>query len=392
MKKWIVAAIGAALISGANLWGQGPGEQEAAVRSAFERGGAAMRAGDMGEAEREFRTVVRLAPQMAEAHLDLGLVLGREGKGTEAVASLRQAAALDPRMPSTFMFLGIFLYQGGDLQAAIQALRKELALSAKNVEALTWLGIVELADGHPERAVGPFDEAVELTPDDLTLLEYRGRAHNLTARESYARMARIDPDAWQVHKVNGELLATYAESDKAREAIKEFSAAIARQPGNPDLYEELGDEQRTLNDLEEALTSYEKGMALSPGNAVAMYNLGSTEVELGNFAIGVPLLERVTEVYRSTPVAQYYLGRGLAGLGKDAEAAGWLEKSAAADPAGEIGKRSEYELVRVYRRLHRAAEGEKALAQYNRLREAQEKAGAAQVATWRSLDGSGSKP
>ena len=392
MRKWILGAIVAALISDVSLCGQGRGVGEAAVRSAFERGGAAMRAGDMVGAEREFRTVVSLAPDMAEAHLDLGLVLGREGKGAEAVLSLRRAVALDQKLPSAHMFLGIFLYQGGDREGAVRALKQELALSGKNVEALTWLGIVELADGHPELAVQPFDEAVELTPDDLTLLEYRGRAHNLTARDSYARMARIDPDAWQVHKINGELLAAYAEADKTREAIKEFNAAIARQPGNPDLYEELGDEQRKVNDLAGARTAYEKGMELSPGNAVAMYNLGSTEVELGDFAAGVPLLERVMEVYRSTPVAQYYLGRGLAGLGKDAEAAGWLEKSAAADPTGEIGKRSEYELVRVYRRLHRAADGEKALAEYNRLREAQEKAGAAQVANWRSIDAAKGRP
>jgi len=280
------------------------------------------------------------------------------------------------------MFLGVFLYQANRRDEAIEALKQELAMTPKNVEALTWLGLVELANGHPERAVEPFDRAAELTPNDLTLLEYRGRAHSQVARESYARMAQIDPNSWQVHKVQAEL---FAEDEKNAESIKEYEAAIQIEQRNPDLYEGLGDVYRKLNELEAAQKAYARELELSPSNPIAMYNLGSTDVERGDYAAAVPLLQAMEARFQGAPVADYYLGRGLAATGKEVEAAARLERSVTADPESEVAKRSYYELARIYRKMQRPADAERALREYNRLREAQDKKNAEKVQDWRKL-------
>ena len=341
-----------------------------------------MKSGRPADAEAAFREAVRMAPSLADAHLDLGLVLGREGKLDEAINSLNTAIRLNPRIEGAHMFLGIFLHQANRQDEARTALQQEIAHSPNNAEALTWLGMVELAAGHPEKAVGPFDRAAELQPDDLNVLEYRGRAHNLVARDSYARMARLDPKSWHVHRVQAEL---YADEGRHAEAITEYEAAIKLEARNPDLYEGLGDEYRKTNQLDAAQRSYVKELELSPKNAVAMYNLGSTEVERGNYPEGVPLLQTMLKSFPGAHVAEYYLGRGLAGQGNDAEGVIWLEKSAAGDPTGEVGKRSYYELSRAYRKLQRTADAQRAVAEYNRLREAQEQKDAKQVEDWRKL-------
>ncbi len=354
------------------------------VEEAFQRGALAMHNGRSADAETAFRQAVKLAPQMAEAHLDLGLVLGQEGKLPEATASIQRALELDPKLSSAHMFLGIFLSQQNRPQEAIAALKQELTLQPKNVEALTWLGTVEMGAGDTVGAAAAFDRAVELAPNDLDILEYRGRAHSLVSRDSYAKMAQIDPNSWHVHRVRGEL---FAEEDRHPEAIAEFQAAIKLQDRNPDLYEALGDECRKANRLAEARDAYARELDLTPQNLIAMYNLGSTDVELGDGAAGVPLLQKMAGSYQHSAVAEYYTGRGLAAEGKDAEASAWLEKSAAEDPTGEVGKRSFYELARVYRKLQRSAEAQKALAEYNRLRETQERQNAAKIEDWRKFSG-----
>lgn len=356
--------------------------QSPQVQEAFQRGALAMRNGRSADAEVAFRSAVGLAPDLAEAHLDLGLVLGREGKTEEARSSLKRAIELDPKLPSANMFLGIFLYQANQGGEAVRYLNQELVLDPKNVEALTWLGIVETAGGHPERAVGPLDRAAELTPDDLTLLEYRGKAHSLVAQQSYARMAQLNPSSWQVHKVQAEL---FAGEDKAAESIKEYQAAIQNEQGNADLYEGLGDEYRQMNELESAQKAYTKELELNPQNPLAMYNLGSTDIDRGDYAAGVPLLEGTLERYRGIPVIEYYLGRGLAGEGKEAEAIARLERSAKADPESELAKRSYYELARLYRRAQRPADADRALAEEHRLREAQTKKNMERAEDWRKL-------
>ena len=358
--------------------------QSAEVQLAFKNGASALSEGRSDVAEREFRTAVRLDPTLAEARLDLGLVLGREGKNAEAVESLRKALELNPKLDSANMFLGIFLHQAGHDNESAEALQREIALNPKSEEALSWLGIVELAAGRPELAVEPLDRAFALAPDDLNLLQYRGRAHSQVAQASYGRMAQISPDAWQVHQIRAELFG--AES-KDREAVAEYEAALARESRNPDLYEGLGDAYRRLNELEAAQKAYSRELELSPRNPIAMYNLGSTDVDRGDHAAGIPLLKAMLAAYRSSPTAEYYLGRGLAENGEDAEAVTWLEKSAHADPESEIAKRSYYELARSYRKLHRLDDAQRALATYNLMREKTETQKAARVADWRKLNG-----
>ncbi len=356
--------------------------QKAGVEEAFRQGAAAMKSGNSEQAEKAFREAVRLDPSMPEAHLDLGLVLGRAGKIDEAVASIRQALQLNPGLPSGHMFLGIFLYQGNHPEEALKELEIELAADPKNAEALTWAGTINLASGHPERAVQDFDRAVEQRPDDLNLLEFRGRAHNLVARDSYSRMAKIDPGNWHVHRVQAEL---YADEGKHADAIREYQAAIQLEQRNPDLYESLGDEYRALSQLEPAEEAYRKGLTLGPANPVAQYNLGSVEVERNKSAEGVPLLQQMIHTYPGSPVVEYYLGRGLADLDQDEEAAQWLRKSAEGDHDGEVAKRSWYSLSRLYRKLHRAGDADQALAQYHRINDAMEKASHAQMLDWKKL-------
>lgn len=360
------------------------GAQSVEVQAAFERGARAMQSGQAGVAEQAFRDAVRLAPQMAEAHLDLGLVLGREGKIDEAIRSLRQALVLDPNANSAYMFLGIFLYQNNQADEAQKELQKELVVHPNNAEALTWLGTVELAQGAADKAVRSFDRAYSLLPNDLNVLELRGRAHSMVAKDSYARMARLAPGSWHVHRVQAEL---YADEGRHADAVAEYQAAIQLQPNNPDLYEGLGDEYRSMSQLDAAQTAYRKGLELGPANPVAMYNLGSALVESGDAASGVPLLEAMLSVYPGSPVAEYYLGRGLSNLGKDQEAIPWLEKSAAGGGTGEIARRSYYELTRAYHKLHQTDAEKTALAAYNRLRVADEKKGSEQVQDWKKLGG-----
>ncbi len=386
VRGWLLPA---ALAAGWSALGAaGASGQAQAVEDAFKQGAQAMRNGRAAEAERSFRLAVKLAPAMADAHLDLGLVLGREGKIDEAIAELRRALQLDPHAASAHMFLGIFLYQTNQTDEARRQLAEELRLQPDNTEALEWMGMLELSAGHADRAVGPLDRAAELDPKNLDILEYRAKAHRIVAEESYAQMARIDPNSWRVHKVRAELLAG---EGRASESIAEYEAAVKLQAGNAELWEGLGDEYRVRNELEKARSAYTRELDLSPANPIAMYNLGSTEIGLGDAATGVPLVRAMLNVYRTSPVADYYLGRGLATLGQDDQARAEFEKSIAEAPTGESAKRSWYELTRLYRKLGRTDDAQKALAKYTAMRGATEKEADAEreAGNWQKLGSEG---
>lgn len=370
MLTCVAPLAGFAVIPAATAQTSAAANPDGGLERAMRMGAEAMHENKPADAETYFHQATGLAPRYPSAFLDLGLAQLREGKLDAAEESIRTACQLDPKLAGANMFLGIVNYQMHRLDKAREALKEAIALNDKNAEAEMWLGVVELADGHPERAVPPLDKAAELTPNDLNVLDYRARAHTLVARDSYAAMYKLAPDSWQVHRALGE---SYAEAGKTAEAIFEYQTALAMQPQNPDLYEALGNAYQKISKFVEAVQAYKQELQLSPNNMVALYNLGKIAIEnQENPKAGVSLLEQVVKTYQHSAPADFYLGLGLVKLGRDHDAIPYLEKVAQDESTGEMPERAAYELARTYRRLGRAEDSRRALAQFQKFKNADE--------------------
>lgn len=324
-----------------------------------------MQGGRFADAERILAALVQRDPASSQAWLALGMARLRLGESAPAVQALSRAAELKPGLANTHLFLGIAYSQENKLEAAARALSEEIRLQPGSSEAQMWLGVVELKAGHPELATEPLDRAAALAPNDLNILEYRGQAHSEVAHESYAAMARIDPDSWHVHKVQGQL---YAMQNQHAEAIAEFKKALQGTPNNSDLYDELGTEYRKNGDTQPALEAFRHELELSPGNPIAMYNLASLEIERDQAAEGVPLLERVIGNYAGAPSAYYYLGRGEDALDREPEAESALEQALKLHPDVALQTQIQFELSRVYRKLGKTEESKAAIRELTRLK------------------------
>jgi tetratricopeptide (TPR) repeat protein len=328
-------------------------------------GTEAIRSGHVADAEKYFTSALRADPENPQALMGLGVADLRLGKPEAASESLKRALDKNPELGGGYLFLGIAYAQMHRVDECIGALKHEVELNPTDAQAYMWMGVVELQDGHPEKATEPLDHAAELAPDDLNILEYRGKAHNDVAFASYARMAVIDPDSWHVHRVQGQI---YSRQNQHKEAIAEFQEAIKKMPNNSDLYEELGSEYRKSSQLELSQQAYSKEMELSPNNPVAMYNLAKIDIETNRSEDGLQLLERVVSAYKDFPATYFYLGLGQFDLGKTKEAVVSLEKARGMHPEPELAPRVEYELSRVYRKLGRIEESNKAIHEYTRLK------------------------
>ena len=357
--------------------------QEQRVETNLRMGAEAMHRGNAAEAEKFFRQVIQLAPQLADGYLDLGLAQLKQGKLAEAVGSLQTALQRNPKAPGASMFLGIANFQMNHLDQARAALQQEIDLNPQNSEALMWLGITELAAGSPEKAVGPLDKAAELSPKDINILDYRGRAHLLVSKDSYARMYAEEPNSWRVHRLSAQI---FSESNQHKEAIREYQAAIKLAPKQADLYEELGDEYRKDGALDLAAATYKNELELSPHNGVALYDLGSVLVDQGKSQEGVPLLKEAVQIFGKPTVADYYLGRGLADLGLYPEAADHLEKAVDAAPESEMALHAYYKLSQVYHKMQRPADARSALARFQKLEERKNKQGEQQLTDWKKMN------
>ena len=187
---------------------------------------------------------VKLAPQVALFHANLGEMLRLSGRPRLAVEAARRALAVEPNMPAALSNLGVALYELKDYEEAARAQRKAIAAKPDFAEAHSNLG-------NALHALRRFDEAVA----------------------AYRRAIALNPnyaDAW------ANLGTTLHHSGSFDEGISALRRAIALAPHHANAHSGLGILLLMRGDLGEGWDEYEWRLrsigaqrpALS-GNAVA---------------------------------------------------------------------------------------------------------------------------
>jgi len=339
----------------------------AASETQFRQASEAMRQGQLDQAADGFSSIVKASPTFAEAYLNLGLVREEQGRHPEAIDNFQKALQLKPRLRGANLFLGVAQFRSNQMDSAIVALRKETAAYPKDANAWMWLGVAELEKGDGQGAADALDRAAKLSPDNVDILYHRGRAHLFVSNDSYSRMFKADPKSWRIRQLLAE---SNASAERHIDAIAEYEAAIKLAPNEPRLHEDLGTQYRLAGKTQEAEQAYLKELEIDPQNITAQYKLGVLAIENGDAARGKSLIEAALRVKPDLQHSDYNLGRAEMLLGNDATAAQHFERAttaAGSDP--DIIEQSWYQLGIVYRRLHRIAEAQKAMAAFQKLKD-----------------------
>ena len=85
--------------------------------------------GEPAAAVPHFERAVAERPDLAFAHRELGLALGRSGQLDRADLHLRHALEIEPDDPRALNFLGVLLAQRGELESALAPLERAVAIA-----------------------------------------------------------------------------------------------------------------------------------------------------------------------------------------------------------------------------------------------------------------------
>ncbi len=126
-------------------------------------------------------------PQDEELLYTLGTVLERSGATSEAIARMRQLLEVNPRNAAALNFIGYTLADHGEqLDEAERLVRLALSIHPDSGAYLDSLGWVQFRRGDAARATGTLERAVELEPDEPTILEHLGDAYGGVSRRDAA--------------------------------------------------------------------------------------------------------------------------------------------------------------------------------------------------------------
>ena len=185
---------------------------------------------------RTCQEAVRLDPNSAVLHHNLGNTLRVLERLVDAKVSYLEALRLDPKLALSNAHLGLVLHKEGQLSDGLVWLKKAVELEPGNVDFWQWLA--ELYD--------EMEESTESIP-------------------CWERVVALDPDRASAHLSLGWALQDESQFAEARE---HYDAAIQLQPDFAAAFLNLGGLQEELGDMAAAERSFRSALEKQPAFAL----------------------------------------------------------------------------------------------------------------------------
>ena len=339
-----------------------------------QEGEKALAAGRYDEAAQAYEKLRDLAPNTAEIHARLGLIYYQQGRYEQAARALRHAIKLKPILPNADLLLAMSLSELGQYKEAAPALEK--GFKSATDPALKRASGLQLQRAYT--GLKQDDKAVEvalaltrLYPKDPEILYHAGRLFGNYAYLNTIKLAEVAPDSLWLHLAAGEANESQGRDDAA---ILEYQEVLSRQPNRPGIHYRIGRvllarAKQSTDDMApeaEALKEFERELQIDPSNANAAYEAGEIHRRSARYDRAEGLFSQALKYYPDFAEALAARGRTLLSLGRAEQALAPLTKAIALDPENQVAW---FQLAQAQRALGNAAEQQKAMTEFQRLRD-----------------------
>jgi tetratricopeptide (TPR) repeat protein len=347
---------------------QAPGRpQPAPAEAAFNRAMELQQQDQWPEAAAAWREFLKLEPQHAGAHANLGAVLVRLGKYEEAVSSYDNALRLDPQLTPVLFNLGVAHYRAGQFAKAAETLRRYLAAKPDSWQARQLLGLALVELGRDEEAEPFLEAALKANPQDVSLLFGLGLAYLRLNRpevkmmiERLAATARGVPFA---HLLKGQKYLAESDFEHAAEALE---SAAKLSDDLPRLHFSLGIAYLRTGQNQEAIRAFERELQRLPRDYWTLYYLAFLFEAEGQLDAARQRVSLALTLQPRSADANALLGKVLLKQGKAADAVPPLETAVAQSPKDSNVR---FQLARAYQQSGRRQDAAREFAEAQRLKD-----------------------
>lgn len=260
----------------------------------------------------EIKTFLKIFPDVALAHNDLGVLYHRAGERLLALANYEKANRLQPDTPCIIKNLAEFYaVELGWLDDAIMMLTGALNQNPQDTEVLISLGIISMQVSRPDEARTFFRKALDIDPansavrEELAKLdgpvsaaEYRGDL-NVSAQTPppYATTTPYEPpqSTASLYQKANEAIA----SGKEIRAIALLEQLLSQDPNCATAHNDLGVLYLKGDKPEKARHHHESATRLDPNNPVFRKNLA--DLYYAVFGMVDEAVEIYTALLKETP-------------------------------------------------------------------------------------------
>jgi tetratricopeptide (TPR) repeat protein len=250
-----------------------------------------------------YKEALKINPNYADAHNNLGAVYKLKGQLDAAVGSYKTAISTAPQFTEAYINLGLCLYEQGDLDGALDYYDKGIKINPYYRDAFNSRGMALMQKGDFEAAIGSYRKAIEIDGN------YGAAYNNLAvvlqqqgdfdaALENCKKAIEIDPKHADAYANMGLTLQSRGALEAA---LKSYKKAIEINTKHTEAHFNMGNVQMEIGDLGAAIDSYEKALKVKPDHSEAMLNKSLVRLHQNNFVEGWNLYEQRWAVKDATP-------------------------------------------------------------------------------------------
>ena len=338
------------------------------VQQLYAQAKAAQQHGDSATAIEKYRAMIKLAPHLAAAYNNLGMLYFNEHDYTHAAGVLERGLELQPDMPTASAMLGMSYFQLGVNEKAEPLLRAAQSANPAddNVEMILAHILINLKKyGEAASLLNNFLERNPRNQEGWYLL---GKTYLQLSEDSLKKINEIDPNSVVAHEIAGEIDESMHNYDVA---LVEYKKAIDMAPHQPGTHMHMANAYWLIGKWESAQSEFKAELANDPNNCTARWKLANAMLE-ANDSSEDALSELNQSIERCPTLMQARVdrARALIRLGKQGDALPDLQMAIKDSPAEPT---IHFLLASVYRAQGKTAEAQREMRAYAQLqREASE--------------------
>lgn len=252
--------------------------------------------GDLEGAIYNFETVTRLAPNLADAHRELGLCIFERAQSDDimtAAKALEMSAKLAPDNPMVHHHLGFIYATKGDLDGAEAEFRTALNCEQRLAIAHWELGRLRYLRGDINHCMRELKEAQKVNPTFTTEKKYPQlrvvdlKQLNAKCLEAKGKLPEAIDAYIELGRIKGSDLLFAKHIEDLKKKIKLIQKERKKKPltYDPEEIDALvskGEEQYEDGALDRAKASFEHALELNPNSLEATMGLCSTQEAMGD--------------------------------------------------------------------------------------------------------------
>ena len=340
-------------------------EASPAVQQLHEEADQAEQRGDLNTAIAKYEALIRIAPSLAPAYNNLGVLYFKQREFAKAAGTLQQALKLDHTLTATTALLGIAMFETADYTRARPLLESAVKANPKDGNAQLYLAKDLIKLGDSSAAAASLAKLTNAEPKNQEVFYLLARVYMQMSEQAFARMNAIDPDSVLSHQLSAEVMESMNNYDGA---VVELKKAVAMAPNLPGNHYKLGDAYWNLSAWQQASEQFNQELQVSPGACMAEWKLGN--ILLQNDNATSEALDDLNQAIAACPNlsdAHVDRARALAKLNRVQDALADLEIAERTSPNDPS---IHFLLSKAYRALGRTKEAAEELQQFSKLDEA----------------------